>query len=215
MEWLTIAALILGPIAAVQVQKLIERGTEEKRERLSIFKTLMRTRGNVLSRDHVDSLNLIPLVFSKKNEKDSDVRRKWEIYLNHRNSAFPVNESEAVKLDFLKTGMQHLTNLLISLAKALGYKFDAEDISRVYAPQAHVKEAAEIQAIRELLLELLRGNVLIKTALFPGNPELARKFDELVFKVLNGESALKFIQTPEPPLPTSLPNGRSRYNPNS
>jgi hypothetical protein len=49
----------------------------------------------------------------------------------------------------------------------------------------------------------------LKTALFPGNPEISKEFNDLLFKVLKGESALKFIQTPEPPLPTYLPNRRS------
>jgi Family of unknown function (DUF6680) len=47
----TILAIVLGPILAVQAQKWIERTTEEKRERLFIFRTSMRTRGNILSRE--------------------------------------------------------------------------------------------------------------------------------------------------------------------
>jgi len=73
MEWLTLLAIVLGPIAAVQAQKWIERATEEKRQRLLIFRTLMRTRGNIVSREHVDALNMIPLVFSKKNEVENHI----------------------------------------------------------------------------------------------------------------------------------------------
>jgi hypothetical protein len=177
MEWITVAAIVLGPILAVQVQKLIERTTEEKRERFFIFKTLMRSRGNIMSREHVDALNMIPLVFSKKNETDAQVRRKWEIYLNHLNSPYPVDGTEAVKLAFGKDNLKCLIDLLIALAKAFGYQFDEEDINRVYSPIGHNQEAQENQAIRLLSLQLLRGNLALKTqtALFPGNPQLAQR----------------------------------------
>jgi uncharacterized protein DUF6680 len=146
-----------------------------------------------LSREHVDALNMIPLVFSKKNAADADVRRKWEIYLNHRNSAFPTDQSEAVQLDFAKRGINHLINLLISLATRLGYKFDEADMHRVYAPIADQNEAAENQAARQLLLRLLRGEIVLKThtSLFPGDPNVSKEFNDLLFAVLKGERALK------------------------
>jgi hypothetical protein len=198
-DWFTIAAIVIGPIAAVQVQKAIERATEEKRERFSIFKTLMRTRGNIISRDHVDALNTISLVFTKKNERDAEVRRKWEIYLNRLLLPYPVNASEAIQLDFGKANIRCLTELLMALAKALGYKFDEEDINRVYAPIGHGKEAAQIPAIRERLLEIVDGKRVLNThaAIFPGNPEISQQFNELLFKVLKGESALKIHQVPD------------------
>lgn len=43
IEWVTIGAIIVGPILAVQIQKLIERYTEKKDRKLNIFKTLMAT----------------------------------------------------------------------------------------------------------------------------------------------------------------------------
>jgi hypothetical protein len=192
-ECFTIAAIVIGPIAAVQVQKVIERATEEKRERFSIFKTLMRTRGNIISRDHVDALNTISLVFTKKNERDAEVRRKWEIYLNRLLLPYPVNASEAIQLDFVKANFKCLTELLMALAKALGYKFDEEDINRVYAPIGHSKEAAETAAIRTHLLEIVQGKRIVNThtAIFPGNPDISQQFNELMFKVLKGETALK------------------------
>jgi hypothetical protein len=192
MEWLTLLAIIAGPILAVQAQKWIERATEEKKERMIIFRTLMRTRSSVLFREHVDALNMIPIVFSKKNPSDSDVRRKWEILFNHRLTAVPQNTSEAVQLDFAKKGVAHLTDLLISLAKALNYKFDENDIQRVYSPLAHEKEFAENQESRQLLLRLLRGEGHVNVAISPGNPEAAKQFNELLVKALNGQTTLKF-----------------------
>jgi malic enzyme len=76
MEWLTLLAIIAGPIVAIQVQKMIERVTKEKKEKKDIFLTLMRTR-NTLSREHVEALNMIPLLFWKKNPQETEIRTKW------------------------------------------------------------------------------------------------------------------------------------------
>jgi hypothetical protein len=75
---------ILGPILAVQAEKWIERIREENRERKLVFFTLMRTRNQILSREHVDALNAIPLVFRKKNKQHDEVRRRWDLLMTHR-----------------------------------------------------------------------------------------------------------------------------------
>ena len=43
-DWLMIAAVLSGPILAVQVQKAIESWKESKHRKTAIFKTLMSTR---------------------------------------------------------------------------------------------------------------------------------------------------------------------------
>ena len=65
-EVLTILAVILGPILAVQAQKAIERWRERRNRKLWVFKTLMATRGSRLSPNHVQALNMIDLEFSVK-----------------------------------------------------------------------------------------------------------------------------------------------------
>jgi hypothetical protein len=70
MEILTIFAIIIGPIAAVQIEKQLHRSRANWERKTSIFKTLMATRGAVLSYSHVEALNRIDLEFSdKKNMK--------------------------------------------------------------------------------------------------------------------------------------------------
>ena len=63
MEWLTIAAIILGPILAVQAQKWIERKSTRKERRLALFKALMSTRATRLSPLHVEALNMIDIEY--------------------------------------------------------------------------------------------------------------------------------------------------------
>lgn len=55
LPWITILAIILGPIFAVQTQKWIERDAAAKGRKLQLFRTLMATRASRLSMDHVNS----------------------------------------------------------------------------------------------------------------------------------------------------------------
>jgi hypothetical protein len=77
----TIIAILLGPVLAIQIQKYLGRQREEKDRRLRVFKTLMVTRGSVLSPAHVEALNSIDIEFSAKNGDDKNARDAWKAYL--------------------------------------------------------------------------------------------------------------------------------------
>ncbi len=62
---LTIVAIFVAPWAALWLQKRIERSNEKKQRKLNIFKTLLATRANVVSMDHVQALNMIDIQFFK------------------------------------------------------------------------------------------------------------------------------------------------------
>ena len=74
---------IAGPILAVQAQKWVERATERRRARRSIFHALMSNRATRLNDDFVRALNLIDLEFSqgKGGSKDRDVINAWRSLL--------------------------------------------------------------------------------------------------------------------------------------
>ena len=72
---ITIGAVIIGPILAVQVQKIIESITERKRRKLQLFHTLMETRATRLSGAHVSTLNMIDLEFYGK----SVFGKRWQM----------------------------------------------------------------------------------------------------------------------------------------
>ena len=63
---ITVLAIFLGPIFAVQVQKFIEYRNEHRNKKLSIFHILMSTRGIKLSAEHVYALNMIDIEFYGK-----------------------------------------------------------------------------------------------------------------------------------------------------
>ncbi|WP_373426698.1 DUF6680 family protein [Neorhizobium galegae] len=67
-DWMIILATLAGPILAIQVQKFLERGRENRNRRLQIFRTLMATRAASVSPAHVEALNSIALEFyGRKN----------------------------------------------------------------------------------------------------------------------------------------------------
>lgn len=61
-----IVAVVVAPIFAVQVQKWLEIFREQRGRKLWVFKTLMATRAENLSSEHVKALNMIDLEFRGK-----------------------------------------------------------------------------------------------------------------------------------------------------
>jgi len=57
-EVLTVLAVLLAPVVAVQVQKWLELFREDRARKRWIFKTLMATRAATAPPDHVHALNM-------------------------------------------------------------------------------------------------------------------------------------------------------------
>lgn len=154
-EIISICAIILGPILAVQIEKYLERRREKKNRRLSVFKILMATRGSVLSWDHVEALNRIDLEFS--NEKKFDkVIQAWKEYFDNLSQKAGTSEEGIV---WAKKNEDLLADLLYEMGQSLGFKFDKVLIKRnVYSPVGHVKMELEQEQIRNSMLEILSGD---------------------------------------------------------
>lgn len=81
-DWLMIAAVLLGPIIAVQLTRFLDNKKEVRERKLKVFQTLMATRAYALSWDHVEALNRIDLEFDKNNKKEKPVIEAWKAYLD-------------------------------------------------------------------------------------------------------------------------------------
>lgn len=68
-----VVATLLGPILAVQAQKWLERNSEIKQRRISIFRALMMTRATALSPVHVEAINAIPMEFCGRSRKIKEI----------------------------------------------------------------------------------------------------------------------------------------------
>jgi len=109
-------ALFKAPKDALRIQKEIEANNEKKQRKLNIFKTLMATRADILSLEHVKALNMIDIEFY--NEKS--IRNAWDIYRKHLNS-YPKNQNEQDKKNWTDKTKEYLSDLLCSISKLLGY----------------------------------------------------------------------------------------------
>jgi hypothetical protein len=166
-DWILVSATVAGPVLAVQAQKWIEGWRDDRARRVSLFKTLMATRGAALSPAHVQSLNSIDLEFH--GERYRRVRSSWRTYLDHLNSGpeKEANESADAFEARQKTWDDRRSDLLVDLLSAmgehLGYSFDRVDLKRgAYTPQGHSELEMEQRIVRRLAIRVLGGEQGVK-----------------------------------------------------
>ena len=145
-DWISILAIILGPILAVQASEWLQRRREARSRKVSIFKTLMATRASGLNYNHVEALNLIEVEFNEEKE----VKAAWKAYLDHLNEKNLSNENWASKKNDL------FLDMLFLMGKKLGYDFDRTDIKNLaYFPIGHSDFEQDQFAIRKGLMEIV------------------------------------------------------------
>lgn len=151
-EWLTIVALVTGPLIAVQLTRYLDDRREVRGRKLSIFKTLMATRAYNISWAHVEALNRIDLEFGRKKPKEKEVVDAWKAYLDLLcTTNLPADQWETKRVDLL-------VELLHKMAIILDYDFDKTHIKNSsYAPKAHGLLDSQQEALRRMTIELLEG----------------------------------------------------------
>ncbi len=151
-DWLMISVVLLGPIIAVQLTRYLDNKKEERERKLQVFKTLMATRAYTVSWDHVVALNRIDLEFDKDNKKEKAVIEAWKAYLDLLRDKTMTPEQWAVRRVDL------LVELLHKMAQVLDYDFDKTHIKNSsYSPVAHGNIEDEQKALREGLIQVLKG----------------------------------------------------------
>lgn len=167
-DWLMIAAVLLGPIIAVQLTRYLDDKKEERERKLQVFKTLMATRAYVVSWDHVGALNRIDLEFDKNIPNEKAVIEAWKAYLDLLGDrAMSPEPWNTKRVDLL-------VELLHKMAQVLNYDFDKTHIKNSsYAPAVHGNIEDEQRDIRKGVIELLQGKRSLPMAVvsFPKNNE--------------------------------------------
>ena len=157
----SIVAIIVGPIAALAIQRWADHRRELRREKLWVFRTLMAYRATRLNQTFVQALNAIDVVFSGGGQKEKDVRTAWKVLLDHLNTKQDSEAAQGRALDLTVA-------LLARMGMCLGYEFDEVYLKRqAYQPigLAHIEE--EQNEVRRQLLQVLKGNQRIPIAVFP------------------------------------------------
>lgn len=151
-DWLIVIATLLSPLIAVQVTKWLERRRQARDEQVRVFKTLMATRAANLDARHVESLNVIDVVFHSDNRQQIEIRRLWKQYLDHLNDRAYPRETWGVRR------VELLVELLHSMATFLGFDFDKTHIkNQAYFPEGYGDLENDQIANRKALREILTG----------------------------------------------------------
>jgi hypothetical protein len=157
---LSIAAVLLSPVIALQVQRWLDEQRSAKARKLQIFKTLMTYRGTPLAPNFVQALNTIDVEFTAESESERAVRVAWKIlldhFLNYSASSNPVEKTQALT-----------ASLLLAMGKSLGYEFDEVYLKKgAYYPELHLNMEQDLHSIRRGFVELLEGRRRIPVAIF-------------------------------------------------
>lgn len=140
------AAVIIGPILAVQTQKLLEQFRERKNQRLSIFRILMSTRAQRLHREHVQALNMIDIEFygrkiplfkiKYQTKREQAVTHAWKSYNSHLNK---LQDYPDINIWFSKSD-DLFTDLLYALSTSHEtmtlIKYNCKEIATAQSPTA-------------------------------------------------------------------------------
>lgn len=152
-DWITVLAVVAGPILAVQAQKYVEAFREKKQRRLTLFRTLMSTRAERLHREHVQALNMIDIEFYGRRvfriryqtPREKAVTNAWKNYNDHLSNKASYTQEEL----WVKDADTLFTRLLYSMSLALGYDYDEVQLKRdCYRPEAHANiEKAQLDVL--------------------------------------------------------------------
>lgn len=154
LRWLdiaTIAAIVLGPLLAVAVDRIQQRWTGKKTRRLEIFRDLMRTRKARLDPVHVNALNLVDLEFYGRPR----VLSAFRSYIGHLSQPVPPQEAADPFFDHRE---ELLVTLLFEMGRELGYSYDKRDLEKLaYGPVGWNNDQNMQRQNMVLVNELLAG----------------------------------------------------------
>lgn len=186
-------ATFLGPIAAVQVQKFLDRRGERNRRQVEVFRALMANRLTSNSPQYVNALNSVPLEFHE-NKKVMDAWKDLLLHLNTNAKAKP------------EAWGQRRTTLANTLLKIMGdflhYGFrEAEIQDHAYFPEWQLAMMNDQELVRKGLVELMTGKASLPMTIkeFPADQDLAKRTAEvqtLLIEWLEGKRAPAMTTAP-------------------
>ncbi|HYM76136.1 MAG TPA: DUF6680 family protein [Candidatus Dormibacteraeota bacterium] len=164
-QWLvviSIVAIALGPIGALEVQKRLEDRRAIRERKMGIFRRLMTTRATQLSPVHVEALNGIEVEFYSSSGADKKVLDAWRLYIDHLGEC--PNAGGAALDRWVEKKQDLLFDLLYEMAQSLGYEFNKLTIkNNVYHPKGFVEIEGEQHALRKAALAVLSGERPVQT----------------------------------------------------
>jgi hypothetical protein len=196
--WLTIIAIIAGPLLAFEVQRRRDAHRERRNRKLAIFQKLMMTLKVPLNTNHVDAINSIQVEFYAKKGPDKRVIDAWRLYTSHLNQPHKTG-------DELVRWAEKKFDLLVELVYLMGQSLGYDDIDRVairdntYVPRGYSDVEGEWQQIRKAWLDVLNGmRALPMTMVGPVQVEEPMKPAEEVVLPARPQAAPPLLPAAEP-----------------
>lgn len=151
VEILTIFAIFVGPITAVVLTRFMDHRRERRQRKIDVLRTLMKTRRDRLSYDHVGTLNLVELEFYGV----ATIKTTYRNYIEHLGESPPPIGKDKT---FFDTRADRFADLLKAIGDHLGFRFDKADLERLgYFPLGWEQNQLLAQANAQLVNEVLRG----------------------------------------------------------
>jgi hypothetical protein len=130
VDWLTIAALITGPVAAVLIAWCVQRYDVQRQERVRLLSNLVGTRHNAYDPERLRALAMIDIVFAKYPDVQARWREWHEAVLNTA-----LNDANGIELRNFK-----YNDLLTTIAHASGFpNITRNELERSYFPEPLAK----------------------------------------------------------------------------
>lgn len=162
VEGVTIFAIIIGPVLAVLISRLTDDRSKARHRRIDIFRSLMKTRKNILNVEHVHALNIVELEFHGEDEVKTCLRA----YIDFRTSALPSGESDGIR--HADRADDLLYDLIQAIGKTINYKFDKNDLKRFsYSPQGWSDDNYLLRKNAEHINLLLTGRIPLPVKVLP------------------------------------------------
>ncbi len=150
---MTIFAIWRGPIKAIEIPRLNDDRRERELRRFHVFYSLMKTRRQVLSPEHVMALNTVSVDFYGKPR----IEDAYRSYIKLLERVLPENALNHPR--FIKERDDGLFDLIYEIALALGYRYDKREMKDLsYTPQGWVDEEALSKQARALFIKVLAGD---------------------------------------------------------
>ena len=146
---ITIVAIIIIPIVSVLIGQYLQNRSEKRKDKMEIFKSVMTFRYG-WSKEGVEALNCIPIVFSE-SDSDKEVRDCWKEYYKW----LCIQSPDEMQI---KQFNDSLYRLLLCMAKDLGYKdiITWEDIQNPYIPLGMVQAINNNEMIQKGVASLVQ-----------------------------------------------------------
>jgi hypothetical protein len=148
-DWITVAAIVLGPVFALLAQRALDHIREKKQRRVQLYLTVMALRGTWLHPDSIRALNSIDTIFAGVGDKP--VRDAWAKVISHACTPPPDFKQFPIEATAWNDRLIDLrVDLYQVLGAAVGYNHTIDYIkTQVYNPQYHVDVELEQMQIRK------------------------------------------------------------------